>query len=106
MSDEAQLALVNSLPTIIASIGTVVMAVVAYRIQQGKDDDKEALNKVGEKLEIVHQQTNSNLTEAKDQIKALNLLVREMLTEQAAEAKALIPPAIPPGQGDAEAPKE
>lgn len=97
MTAEAQLALINSLPTIIASIGTVLMAVVAYRIQQGKDDDNTALDKVGEKLEIVHQQTNSNLTEAKDRIQTLELLIREMLKQQADEAKAQVPPIIPPG---------
>lgn len=97
MDPAAQLALVNSLPVLIASIGTVLSGIITLRISESKAQAERGKEEVTKKLDQIHELTNSNLSELRDQIKAQEALIREMLTQQADEAKAQIPPIIPPG---------
>jgi hypothetical protein len=75
MPVEAQLALIDKLDTIIASLGGLVMAMVAYRNLQTKSEAKD----VSGKLDHITQVTNSTLTEAKERIIVLEGLVRQMI---------------------------
>lgn len=84
MTPEAQLALINSLPTIIASIGTVVAGVVALKATQSKSEAKE----VAGKLDHIAVTTNSTLTEAKDRITVLESLIRQMIAKSGNGPKA------------------
>lgn len=87
MTAEAQLALVNALVPIITSIGVVISGLVALRIAESKAAAERSKEAVVTKLDQIHELTNSNLTNLRNQIQAQEVLIREMLTQKAAEAR-------------------
>jgi len=76
MSEPAQLALIAALPIIITQL------VTAYLSYKGRIKQDEKLNSIHEQGTVIHQQTNSNLTEQRVLIKSLQDQINALMLEK------------------------
>jgi hypothetical protein len=76
MSETVQLALVAALPIIATQM------VTAYLAYKGRVKQDEKLNSIHEQGTVIHQQTNSNLTEQRVLIKTLQDQINSLILEK------------------------
>lgn len=104
MSDELLIAVIAvvgvSVPVFITSLTTIILAISARKeAREARSEAKEELKAIaadqsrkldetGVKLDTIHEQTNSNLTEQKRQVQALTDEIKALRTERDTKAGA------------------
>lgn len=80
MSDAVIIAIVGGVATAVPLIVTQIVAMILSMRGRVRAEEKAIV--VGEKLDTIHEQTNSNLTEQKAQIKSLNDRIEVLIQEK------------------------
>lgn len=84
MSDTVFIAIVAAIATAVPLLFTQIVALIIGLRSQARQETK--IDNADKKLDSIHEQTNSNLTEQKAQIKALNDRIEELIREKAEKA--------------------